>query len=86
MQRTEHQPQPPSPTPWPDGVIARYLTVVGAHVDLTGEGYNTKGVCGGCQGTPSTDGYHSSHIDVARLWAQRHAERCRALPRPAVTA
>ncbi|WP_318201068.1 hypothetical protein [Streptomyces sp. SCL15-4] len=69
-------------TVWPEGVIARYLTVVGATVDLTGEGYDTKGVCGGCAGTPYTDGYGSSHIDVARRWAQAHAEKCRALPRP----
>ncbi|MDX2550149.1 hypothetical protein QA860_08185 [Streptomyces stelliscabiei] len=34
---TDQAPQPPSPRtePWPDGVIARYLTVAGATVDVS---------------------------------------------------
>ncbi|MEV7154884.1 hypothetical protein AB0N77_09695 [Streptomyces misionensis] len=74
----------PATEPWPDGVIARYLTVAGATVDLTGSDYGADGICNGCQTTPSKSGYSSSHIDVVRMWAQRHASECRALPRPAV--
>jgi hypothetical protein len=64
MERTDQQPPQPSPAqpqPWPDGVIARYLTVGGATVDLThgnrttptddGIGENrthTSAICTGC--------------------------------------
>lgn len=71
----------PRQAPWPDGVIARYLTVAGATVDLvdrTEESYwryNT--ACGGC---PHKDSFLS--VEPARRDAQTHAERCRALPRP----
>ncbi|OYP14051.1 hypothetical protein CFC35_05660 [Streptomyces sp. FBKL.4005] len=73
--------QPPTPAPWPDGVIARYLTVAGAPVDLTDRTeesywrYDT--ACGGC---PHKDSFLS--VEPARRDAQAHAERCRALPRP----
>jgi hypothetical protein len=47
------------PQPWPTGVIARYLTVGGAHVDLTHqftvntppEAYATLATCTGCPDT-----------------------------------
>lgn len=71
--------------PWPDGVSARYLTVAGAYVDITGDDHDTDGICRGCETTPVQSGYISSHIDVVRAWAQEHAERCRALPRPEAT-
>ncbi|MEU6597884.1 hypothetical protein [Streptomyces flaveolus] len=71
--------------PWPDGVIARYLTVAGAIVDVTGEDHDVDGICHGCEGTPGKSGYVSRSLDVTRTWAQRHAETCRALPRPAVS-
>lgn len=70
-------------TAWPEGVIARYLTVVGATVDLTGAEYDASGACGGCQKKFSDSGYVSGSLSVARHWAQEHAESCRALPRPA---
>lgn len=76
---------------WPDDVIARYLTVGGAAlgredlvVDVVDNGedsywrYNT--ACAGC---PRADMH--SDLDGAHRWAQSHAEKCRALPRPAVT-
>ncbi|WP_236241142.1 hypothetical protein [Streptomyces sp. CC228A] len=68
------------PTAWPKSVIARYLTVAGATVDLTGCGDHTYYRCTGC-------GYTTHGISViervARERAQGHAETCRALPRPA---
>lgn len=66
--------------PWPVGVIARYLTVAGATVDLTRtDGGLTTSYCTSCGDSrfPNTEVY-------VRSEAQRHAERCRALPRPAV--
>lgn len=69
--------------PWPVGVIGRYLTIVGATVDVKraadGEGATSK--CTGCgeYEFPNTPSY-------IREQAQAHAERCRALPVPVVTA
>jgi hypothetical protein len=67
---------------WPDGVIARYLTVGGATVDLTGSDDRTYGQCTGC---PYTMGGTWWSEDSAHDMAQAHAEKCRAMPRPAVT-
>ncbi|MFH8336939.1 hypothetical protein [Streptomyces sp. AM6-12] len=71
----------PTTEPWPDGVIARYLTVVGATVDLT---HTDKGepisYCTGC----GDSRFPNSEIYI-RNEAQRHASTCRALPRPAVS-
>lgn len=92
--------QQPSPTqaPWPDGVIARYLTVGGATVDLWYEDGYVKAKCLGerCpwedrQSTEvfiyDTDEVRDKKIDDAlpgaQYAAQSHAETCRALPRPA---
>lgn len=64
---------------WPDGVTARYLTVGGATVDLTGTGERTYVRCTGCgfgKGLWWAEEY-------ARERAQGHAETCRAMPRPA---
>ena len=66
---------------WPAGVIARFLTVGGATVDVsenglsccTGCGHNNRARWFGAQGTTET---------LAREWAQAHAETCRAMPRP----
>jgi len=93
-------------TVWPDGVIARYLTVAGALVDINAIGiYRQTSVgtatdititayCQGCrQKNVSTylgrdasalgdDFFASSLCNNARDWAQAHAEKCRALPRP----
>lgn len=77
-----HQPQAqhsPATEPWPEGVIARYLTVAGATVDLReDESLRHVGTCTGC--------HHHIHVTVehnARHQAQEHAEKCRALPLPA---
>ncbi|MFD1832424.1 hypothetical protein ACFSJS_22650 [Streptomyces desertarenae] len=75
-------------TAWPEGVIARYLTVAGAAlgrddiaVDVSDKGEETYwryGVtCSGCSMTDET-----SERDRADHSAQAHAERCRAVPRP----
>ncbi len=81
------------------GVIARYLTVGGATVDIT---YSTKsgllaGACTGCGSTEhtNTNGAFSDSpeeeqarveewLPHAKRDAQAHAEKCRALPRPEV--
>lgn len=86
----------PTPAPWPDNVIARYLTVGGATVDLTHRHSETRSKCSGC-GTHkdhTTKDFYYSHGEPvyfqnrdtadhnAREWAQTHAETCRAIPRP----
>ncbi|MFF9271123.1 hypothetical protein EF919_18240 [Streptomyces sp. WAC02707] len=65
--------------PWPDGVTARYLTVGGATVDLTDDDGTTRLLCAGC-GHGKNAAYYPP---AAHRKAQAHAERCRALPRPA---
>lgn len=68
---------------WPEGVIARYVTVGGATVDITRnqnatDDYN----CGlHCRGCGYRDGHHNRH-NYAKSWAQRHAASCRAMLRP----
>ncbi|MFF2502174.1 hypothetical protein ACFVTY_02075 [Streptomyces sp. NPDC058067] len=66
-------------TPWPAGVIARYLTVAGATVDLTGGGDHTYYRCTGCGDGASASWWNERR---AREIAQGHAEKCRALPKP----
>ncbi|MBB1252912.1 hypothetical protein H3146_05960 [Streptomyces sp. OF3] len=87
-------------TTWPKGVIARYLTVGGATVDITHDSLTaddtrpnvTCAQCSGCSAYTNCEWESradrfdngSSWADSdARAWAQEHAERCRALPRPA---
>jgi hypothetical protein len=98
MERTDQQAPQPTPAPWPDGVIARYLTVAGATVNITYA--SSKGLitaaCTACAWTENTDtvGLYTdtpeqeqARVDewlpVSRKHAQAHAERCRALPQPA---
>lgn len=70
-------------TPWPEGVIARYLTVAGATVDVT-DTERPDAQCGGCPQTfVEHSRYISTDLDTVHCWAQKHAETCRALPRPA---
>ena len=93
---------------WPDGVIARYLAVAGATVDIRDIGIDRQtsvstvtdititAHCQGCRqkdvstylemdaSTLGGDFLASSLCGDAREWAQAHAEKCRALPRPAV--
>ncbi|MEU9849233.1 hypothetical protein [Streptomyces sp. NPDC047985] len=86
-------------TTWPEGVIARYLTVGGAAVDIAHDTLYLSDVepnvstarCGGCEKYRNqewearADRYSngSSWADSdARHWAQEHAEKCRAMPKP----
>ncbi|MFE2930635.1 hypothetical protein [Streptomyces sp. NPDC059278] len=64
--------------PWPKGVVARYLTLAGATVDVTGGGEDTGYQCSGC---PYSSGPYWRD-DIAHGHAQGHAEKCRGLPRP----
>jgi O-succinylbenzoate synthase len=87
-------------TAWPEGVIARYLTVAGATVDITDDsrrGYIVATCTGercGWRERTSIDGYvyDTPEETQARIeeWlpsnqeeAQAHAEKCRAMPKPA---
>ena len=78
-------------TAWPKGVVARYLTVAGATVDLTEKPDEILCVCHGCPDEqrhfsfdPMCEGLRmvSFATSEATSWAQSHAEKCRALPRP----
>lgn len=86
-----------STQPWEPGTIARYLTVGGAVVDISHDTLHladtepnmTTAQCGGCNAYHNeewgqTPRWASSIAeDEARKWAQSHAEKCRAMPRPA---
>jgi hypothetical protein len=109
MQERIGQPQAqPTPAPWPDGVIARYLTVAGATADVIdamapwrgGTGHNLRAACTGelCERTshgpefwfdaeenPRDDDDYRSAVRRLQADAQEHAEKCRAVSRPAVT-
>jgi hypothetical protein len=85
-----------STEPWPEGTLARYTTVGGALVELTDGPKLITGTCTGCPEAawptpfhydPSMTGYRMESWvrQGAANWAQAHAEKCRALPRPAVT-
>lgn len=65
---------------WPEGVIARYLTIAGATVDVRGSEHSASMTCLGCGA-----GYASFGERRTRELAQGHAEKCRALPRPEAT-
>ncbi|MFF8100132.1 hypothetical protein ACF07S_10210 [Streptomyces sp. NPDC016640] len=93
-------------TVWPEGVIARYVTVAGATADIKAIGIDRQtsvgtitdititAYCQGCRqkdvstylgmdtSTLGDDFFTSSLCDDARKWAQSHAEKCRAMPRP----
>ncbi|GFH36613.1 hypothetical protein [Streptomyces pacificus] len=72
-------------TAWPEGVTARYLTIAGATVDITGDDYGThrpNARCGGCPQTFATHSHCITSLAMAHRWAQEHSEKCRALPRP----
>ena len=67
---------------WPKGVTHRYANLVGATIDIRSTGVEgmAKSTCAGCD-------HHEPSADVRyiREQAQRLAEKCRALPRPAVS-
>ena len=127
-QHQKHDPRTsgqPNTEPWPEGVVARYLTVGGATVDVSarhtsyevGEhGMKSLGnglsvpvrpetlidltITAQCTGCPDHQVFENERLYPMALdritegpygrqatrWAQAHAETCRALPRPAVTA
>jgi len=77
-------------TTWPTGVIARYLTVGGATVDIrpvadTEWDDRHEATCLGCTANDWRAHYRTPVNDLAdaRRWAQHHAESCRAMPKPA---
>ena len=86
-------------TAWPEGVIARYLTVAGATVDITYTSHSglLTATCTGCgnvehtntggllSDTPETeDARVEKALPESRELAQAHAETCRAMARPTV--
>lgn len=94
---TDQHPEQHTPEPWPDGVIARYVTVANAVVELVDGENSIKGSCTGCPEyaqphpfpyDPACSGQRmDSYVKrEATDWAQAHAEKCRALPRPVVQA
>lgn len=101
---TTQQPPSPAPQPWPDGVIARYLTDAGkaladptVTVDIHGtpDDIGLHVVCRACPWESTSFGPFGEGLtkkykaraaaDDAHRSAQAHAEKCRALPRPAAT-
>lgn len=71
--------------PWPEGVVARYLTVGGATVDIRGS-YPKYWRCTACPATSVgqyTNPWGTPFSDTEiHKQAQGHAEKCRAMPRP----
>ena len=63
------------PATWPEDVVARYLTIGGATVDISGAGTTVD--CRGCGDSKLLSPDHAAR------YAQAHAEDCRAMPRPA---
>jgi hypothetical protein len=76
-----------SPSPWPEGVTHRYLTkaaeITGNHelgVNISEDKGTATSRCTGCGRRESENFAREIHYR-----AQQHAEKCRAVPRPAVT-
>ncbi|WP_329338525.1 hypothetical protein OG252_23860 [Streptomyces sp. NBC_01352] len=74
-----------APTAWPEGVSARFLTLAGellgdadVTVDVSVDDIQANARCTACGSSSAAYGYR----DTVREWAQEHAARCRALPRP----
>lgn len=87
-----------SSTTWPTGVIARYLTVGGATVDITDDTKNgwVSARCLGClwadrrltdcmydDTVEQTAEHIAKVLPALRRLSQSHAETCRAMPAPA---
>jgi len=78
-------------TTWPKGVIGRYLTDAGKAladpsmtVDIVDRGDDDiDGRCNGCEETFEDSPYITNDLGTVRHWAQEHAEKCRAMPKPA---
>lgn len=84
-------------TTWPEGVIARYLTVAEATIDIRYEDGGLWAKCGGEQCRwqerewPEVFYHDSDEVRDLKIAdalpsllppAQAHAEKCRAMPRP----
>ncbi|WP_109030109.1 hypothetical protein [Streptomyces rubrogriseus] len=67
-----------TPSVWPVGVVARYRTVGGADVDLTGDGKCVRVRCSGC-GVGGDDAYYPP---AAHRLAEKHAGKCRRVAAP----
>ncbi|MFF3547073.1 hypothetical protein ACFYXD_35210 [Streptomyces platensis] len=89
---------------WPEGVIARYITVAGVAiadpelaVEITYTSHSgwLTATCRGCEQDEDTETHGrlddppeleaervEEALPAARTWAQSHAEKCRAMPRP----
>ncbi|MDH2393397.1 hypothetical protein QCN29_32465 [Streptomyces sp. HNM0663] len=93
MTQTPAKQQAHPTHPWPDNVTARYANLTGATVDVLTDNTDVRAVCTGCPAAEQTyplraPGTHTGYelrpaLASAQSWAQDHAERCRALPRPA---
>ena len=81
MTTTQTAPSPFA-QPWPEGVTHRYENLVGAAIDIS-RSPKTGNTLAACKGCPWE--WSSSSSVYAHSEAQAHAEKCRALPRPAVT-
>ncbi|MGW5398983.1 hypothetical protein [Streptomyces sp. NPDC003952] len=66
---------------WPEGTLFRFVSVGGATVDITQlhDDEPAKAEYLGCLAL-NTNRYGVT--TVLKAWAQTHAEKCRALPRP----
>ncbi len=69
-------------TPWPNDVSLRYLTLGGAHLDVTGSGQQQDYAwhCHGC--LQSSDCPDKDYLFRIRDHANEHASICRAMPKP----
>lgn len=85
-------------TAWPEGVIARYLTLAGQSlgvldlaVELIEQDDSILARCTSCPNSewrapfdPMCTGARATGWATTQAgdWAQKHAEKCRAMPRP----
>ena len=65
-------------TAWPEGVVARYRAVGGGTVDLTADGESVRLRCSGC----GFGNGHAYYPPAAHRLAEKHAAKCRRVPRP----
>ncbi|MFE2497121.1 hypothetical protein [Streptomyces scopuliridis] len=89
-------------TAWPEGVIARYITIAGqslgnpelaVQITTPNDDVYAYATCSGCPARDTSDlvsadclggpdHARQANARYARQWAQAHAEKCRAMPRP----
>ncbi|MFE9886849.1 hypothetical protein [Streptomyces scopuliridis] len=78
-------------TAWPEGVIARYLTLAGqslgvpdlaVEIAINDADPDERLYVPRCKGCGEYDWRDNTHELAARNWAQGHANKCRAMPRP----